>query len=80
MSDVKYYNIKTPTLDDPTLALLFIGGPLEPSSTPGRVWLVAPGGKRVFEVPANQVEEVDEKFAAAAMADEMKRRKGKGRR
>ena len=42
-------------VETPELSCTWIGGPLKPSMCPGRVWLTAPGGRPVLEVPRSAV-------------------------
>lgn len=66
------FNIETPTPDDPTLAVLFIGGPLKPSSKPGYVWLTRGGGDEIMEVERSKVHPVTETEAAEIIFEEVK--------
>jgi hypothetical protein len=71
------FNVETPTPDDPTLAMLWIGGPLKPSSTPGHVWLTTPYGKELMEVAQAKVHPVTEAEAVQIVVEEAKLQRAK---
>ena len=58
---------------DGETSLLFMGGPLEPSETPGKVWLTNPKGERVLEADAYKTQEIDKQKVVEIIIEERKR-------
>ena len=65
--------VETPTPDDPTLAMVWIGGPLKPSKTQNKVWLTNPSGEKVLEAEKSKIHPLTKEQVAQSILDETKR-------
>jgi hypothetical protein len=71
------FSIEIPTPDDPTLSLLWIGGPLKPSKKSTYVWLTTPSGIKILEVEKVKVHPLSVEEAEQCIIDEINLRQSK---
>jgi hypothetical protein len=60
-----FFLLKTPIGN-----ITLIEGPMQPSETPGKVWVTAPAGNKLFEVPVSSVTEQTKMQAAQTLLDD----------